>query len=364
MESKQAVQTPIALVVDDDPFMRLLARDALEQAGLRVEEAADGAAGLAAIRELRPDIVLLDVAMPILDGLAVCRALRKLPGGRHIPVLMLTGLDDTSSIDQAYEAGATDFITKPVNASILGHRVKYILSASKSLRELRLSKDRLREVLAHQDRVKEEERTRIAREIHDELGGLLTGIKSYLSFAIDGAERAGSLPDRHMVETCELADLAIDTVRRVISDLRPSVLDQLGLWAALEWYASQIEERTGLACRVTIDASAASRQIDAEQSTALFRIVQETLTNVVRHAKATCVTIDADCHGGSVVITLKDDGKGIEAMRLLNRESWGIAGMYERARYLGGELKITGAEGEGTIVVVRVPLEDSTGAGR
>ena len=150
-------------------------------------------------------------------------------------------------------------------------------------------------------------------------------------------------------------------MRRVISDLRPSVLDQLGLWAALEWYASQVEERTGLTCRVSIDASAAFRQIDAEQSTALFRIVQETLTNVVRHAQASCVTIDADCDGGSVRITLKDDGKGIEAMRLLNRESWGIAGMYERARYLGGELKITGAEGEGTVVVVRVPVDDSNG---
>ena len=125
------MQTPIALVIDDDPFMRLLAREALEQAGLRVEEAGDGAAGLAAIQELRPDIVLLDVAMPGLDGLAVCRALRKLPGGKLIPVLMLTGLDDTNSIEQAYEAGATDFITKPVNAAILGHRVKYILSASK-----------------------------------------------------------------------------------------------------------------------------------------------------------------------------------------------------------------------------------------
>lgn len=357
MDSQDAGQIPVALIVDDDPFMRLLARDSLEKVGMRVEEACDGASGLSAVQEFWPDIVLLDVAMPEIDGITLCRMLRQLPKGKLIPVLMMTGLDDTNSIELAYLAGATDFITKPVNGAVLGHRVRYILNASRTLSDLRQSEDRLREVLAHQDRVKEDERKRIAREIHDELGGLLTGIKSYLSFAIDAAERSGTLPDFHLLDAFGLADTAIDTVRRVITDLRPSVLDHLGLWTALEWYAGQIEERTGLKCWVAIDTSIADKNINSEFSTTLFRIVQEALTNIVRHAVASCVKIDVREQNGSVIITIQDDGKGIEPTRLINRKSWGIEGMFERARYLGGELHITGTEGKGTILVLHVPME-------
>jgi PAS domain S-box-containing protein len=221
---------------------------------------------------------------------------------------------------------------------------------------LRLSQEKLRKVAAHQDRIKEEERKRIAREIHDELGGVLTGIKSYLSFVMQSAERLGMDANRYILEASNLADSAIETARRVITDLRPSVLDQLGLWAALEWYASQIEERTGLQCSVVIDAQAIRVEVGSERSIALFRIVQETLTNVVRHAHASHVTILARCEGDSIVIEVKDDGIGIEPQSLLNRESWGIEGMYERARYVGGELNINGIVGQSTTVVVRMPM--------
>ena len=107
-------QKQLVLVVDDEAIMRLLARATLEQAGFAVEEAGDGQAGLAAFERLQPDLVLLDVVMPILDGFEACRALRKLPGGEHAPVLMMTGLDDSDSINRAYQVGATDFITKPI----------------------------------------------------------------------------------------------------------------------------------------------------------------------------------------------------------------------------------------------------------
>lgn len=224
---------------------------------------------------------------------------------------------------------------------------------------LRQSQDQLRKIAAHQDRIKEEERKRIAREIHDELGGLLTGIKSYLSFVIDSAERYGVAPDRHIVDARDLADSAIETARRVITDLRPSVLDQLGLWAALEWYADQFKERTGLECGLTIDADTAAVEVDPERSTAVFRIVQEALTNVARHAKASRVAIQAICENGHVAIKLMDDGRGIEPQSFLNRESWGIVGMYERARYFGGELNITGAAGQGTVVDLRMPMESA-----
>jgi PAS domain S-box-containing protein len=224
---------------------------------------------------------------------------------------------------------------------------------------LRQSREKLRKMAAHQDRIKEDERKRIAREIHDELGGVLTGIKSCLTFVVEEGERSGAAKNVQVLAARDLADSAIETARRVITDLRPSVLDQLGLWAALEWHAGQIEERTGLTCSMLIDEKTELVDVDGQRSIALFRIVQETLTNVVRHAKASRVAIVVASEGGCVTIEVKDDGIGVEPQSLLNRESWGIEGMYERARFFGGDLSINGIVGQGTTVVLRMPLEEA-----
>ena len=133
----------LVLVVDDDNIMRLLARATLEQGGFAVEEANDGHAGVSAFERLRPDIVLLDVMMPVLDGFGACAALRKLEGGNHAPVLMMTALDDSDSINRAYEAGATDFITKPIAWPMLVHRVRYLLRANRAFLDLAQSQARL-----------------------------------------------------------------------------------------------------------------------------------------------------------------------------------------------------------------------------
>ncbi len=125
-------QRPLVLVVDDDMTMRILARETLEQAGFRVEEAEDGAAAVSALEALRPDVILLDVMMPILNGFDACAALRKLEGGEDVPVLMMTGLDDADSISRVYEVGATDFITKPVTWDLLTHRVNYVLRSNRA----------------------------------------------------------------------------------------------------------------------------------------------------------------------------------------------------------------------------------------
>ena len=138
-----AREAQLVLVVDDDTTMRVLARATLEQAGFRVEEAADGGAAVAAFERLRPDIVLLDVQMPVLDGFDTCAALRKLEGGELAPVLMMTGLDDSESINRAYEVGATDFIAKPIAWPMLGHRVRYLLRANRAFLDLTQSQARL-----------------------------------------------------------------------------------------------------------------------------------------------------------------------------------------------------------------------------
>lgn len=138
-----AGEQQIVLVVDDDVTMRLLVRETLEQAGFRVEEAADGEAGITAFEQFRPDVVLLDVIMPVLGGFGACSAIRRLEGGDHVPVLMMTGLDDSDSINGAYEAGATDFITKPIAWPMLSHRVRYLLRSNRAFRDLTQSQARL-----------------------------------------------------------------------------------------------------------------------------------------------------------------------------------------------------------------------------
>jgi two-component system sensor histidine kinase UhpB len=226
---------------------------------------------------------------------------------------------------------------------------------------LRQSQDALRSLAAHQETIKENERKRIAQEIHDELGSLLTGIKAHVSVSIERAVQAGQTPDALLVDATRLADDAIAAVRRVITDLRPSVLDQLGVWEALAWYANQIELRADFVCECTIDDDAFAVELDPDRSTMLFRIVQETLTNVQRHAEASHVSIHVRRDGRGLVLEVRDDGKGIGLQDDPARQSWGILGMRERARHFGGELTITGEAGAGTTVVLHLPLEDRTG---
>ena len=134
---------PLVLVVDDDATMRLLMRHTLKKAGFEVEEASDGPPAVALFQVRRPDVVLLDVMMPLMDGFAACHELRKLPGGENVPILLVTGLDDMDSINRAYEAGATDFITKPITFPLLAHRVRYVLRAAHAMERVGKSEARL-----------------------------------------------------------------------------------------------------------------------------------------------------------------------------------------------------------------------------
>lgn len=220
------------------------------------------------------------------------------------------------------------------------------------------SRTELRKLADHQERNKEEERKRIAREIHDELGSVLTGIKAYVSVSIERAVSAGHTPDPLLVSATCMADAAMETVRRVIADLRPSVLDDLGIWAALEWYATQIQERSGLECTLMISKRAALVALDPERSITLFRVVQEALTNAVRHAAATQIKILILRHRAIIIVEIRDNGKGIETQQLLSGEALGILGMYERTRHFGGQLKVSGVPGTGTAVRLHLPLEE------
>lgn len=242
------------------------------------------------------------------------------------------------------------------NAWIIVAVARDITRRKRAEQALRESRETLRGLAAHQQHIKEEERKRIAREVHDELGGLLACIKAYVSVAIENAAQEGATADSLLVDAVDLADTAIESVRRVITELRPSILDDLGIWPALQWYAKQLDARTELQCACMIDASALAVEVDPERSTMLFRVVQEALTNVVRHAEASSVAVRVRRLGDVLVVEIEDNGKGIVPERLINGESWGVLGMHERAAYFGADLKITGAPAQGTLVAMSLPL--------
>jgi signal transduction histidine kinase len=219
--------------------------------------------------------------------------------------------------------------------------------------ELHRSFGQLRELAARLQSVREEERARVAREIHDELGQALTAIKIDLAFLLR-ALRADQKQEWEKAESIlKLVDQTILSVRRIGTELRPGILDDLGLVAAVEWAAEEFEARTGTKCR--LDLPDDDIVIDPERTTAIFRIFQETLTNITRHAEATHVDGRLGREGGNIMLEVRDNGRGIGEEELSTGRSLGILGMRERALLLGGELTISGTPGKGTIVRLRIP---------
>jgi signal transduction histidine kinase len=224
---------------------------------------------------------------------------------------------------------------------------------------LRATGEQLRALSANFQSAREDEGIRIARELHDELGGALTSLRwdledvdEVISSSKDVSQLAAL--QKKIKDMMTLTDTTISVVRRIASEMRPSLLDDLGLVEAIEWQAQQFQDRTGIACQC--DCSLEDLDVNQEQSTAVFRIFQEALTNILRHAQATTVDIKVKVEAGCFVLTISDNGRGITEDEKLGVKSLGLLGMRERAQLIGAKLDFAGAKGKGTVVTVRVPL--------
>jgi len=347
------------LLLEDNFTDAELVRYALKNGGLLFswKHVDNKSAYVQELERFAPDLILSDYSLPSFVGYpALATALEKCPA---TPFIFVTGTLGEEVAIETLKKGATDYVLK--------HRLtRLVPSVHRALREarerserrraqeqLRQSHQQLRALSIHLQDVREEERIRIAREVHDELGQGLTGLKLQLTWLASRLPRKPkTLHDKARLIAVRI-DETIHAVRRIATELRPAVLDSAGLLAALEWQATEFQKQTGIRCRVK--SSVRETIWNQDLNTAFFRIFQETLTNVIRHANATRVDVSLSEVGDYLVLEVQDNGRGISDQEIQNTRSIGLLGMRERAALLGGDVHFNGALGKGTLVTVSIP---------
>lgn len=352
------------LIVEDEGIIAHDMERRLIRMGYAVAGIADnGADALSLSEQTQPDIVLMDIVIQgSMDGIETARKLKE---QRDIPVIFLTAHSDDATLDHAKRIQPQAYLVKPFEETEMRTSIElavYRHGAESRIHEQAVS---LRALAARHHSIREEERQHIAREIHDRVTQELTLMKLDLSWV---ARRITHLePDpRHPAITERLQavlttlDTTITAVERLATELRPAILDSLGLPSAVMWQADSFQSRTGIEC--VVHAQEDLPKLNGGHETALFRILQESLTNVLRHANANRVDIGLGLETGGLSMEITDDGSGIQTAKILDPMSTGLIGMRERVLMFGGEIRFHGNPGKGTTVSVFLPLDKPTTA--
>ena len=357
------------LLVDDEPGNLLALEALLEPLGQNLLRAQSGEEALRLVLKHNPALILLDVRMPGMDGFETARMIRQREQSRHTPIIFLTGVvTEMASAFRGYEVGAVDYLIKPLVPEVLRSKVAVFVdlhkknaALTKEIKEriaaethLRESEVQLRALAARLISIREEERARIAREIHDELGQVLTGLKMDATWLARQLAGTGKPLVEKAQAMCQLIDSTMHLVRRISTGLRPEILDDMGLMAAIGWQANEFQKRMGMRCRLRLPEGEVV--LDKERSTAVFRIFQEILTNIARHSKASGVEVNLSISGDLLELKVADDGIGISESQISRNGSLGLLGMRERAQLFGGKVSIHGVPGRGTTVSVSIPM--------
>lgn len=377
------------LVVDDDPGLLDSTTLLLIKAGYAVISCSNAHEALIKIQENSIDVVLSDIRMPGVSGIELLQKIRK--AGFGLPVILMTAHADLDAAVDAVKEGAFDFLIKPAPPDYLLHSIKkafqhinllklkenyklyledMVGERTQSLADeinerihkeeaLMLSEKRLRELSSRLQKVQESERKKIAGELHDKCGQTLTALSINLNIIknqlpAEALEKIGS----RLTDSVGLIEEIAKHVRNVMDDLRPDVLDDYGLVAALRWYGTQFGERTGTI--VSVQGDDLPFRLPEEIESALFRISQEALTNFAKYAEAKEVVLAVEITENMVRLTIKDNGRGFDlssAQTAGKRSGWGQLIMQERAEAVGGRFHIDSGPGKGTKIVVEVQLE-------
>ncbi len=304
------------------------------------------------------DIVISDHNLPQFSSFGAMQVLKE--SGQDLPFIIVSGDIGEDVAVEAMRAGCDDYLLKD-RLTRLGPAVETALARAAMRREKRLAEERLREsesrlsqLAAHLDRVKEEERAAIARDLHDEVGGALASVnygiatlRKYLETHEEGTVALNRLQE-------QVANAAL-SVQRLMKELRPSILDA-GLAPALEWHTREFQRRTGI--RTQFTANRDDLIFPHEISTVAFRVCQESLTNVMKHAQASEAYVELFCDDENVTLEVRDNGRGMAPGDLDKPTSFGVYGMQERARSLGGWLEVSSSP-QGTSVMLSLPLSDN-----
>src|SRR5512138_3230595 len=346
----------VILIVDDDPTARETLVSMLEGENYDLQLAKDGIRALQMLEQLQPDLILLDVMMPGMDGYEVCRRIRSTPQLAEVPIILLTALDDRPSLVKGIESGADDFVSKPADRRELIARVRTVTRLNR-YRMLLEQRENIRHMAERTVAAQEEERQRISRELHDDLGQALT---THL-LALRNLQEDLSLPTEALFERVQsLHDQSYEIlvkIRTLARDLRPPVLDALGLRVAMQTYCTEFTRRTHLP--VIFESEAAMPELPDIYNITLYRVLQEALTNIVKHAQASQVWVDLSVEEEVVTLTVQDNGIGFPE-ETSPSSGIGLTGLQERITLAGGKLSISSTPRRGTILSAQFPLSNSS----
>jgi signal transduction histidine kinase len=372
---------PNLLIVDDTEENLIVLESVIKKINVNLIKAISGFEALEITQGIELALAIIDVRMPGMNGYELALKMNEERPGNKVPVIFLTAnYIDEIEVFKGYDTGAVDYISKPVHNHVLLSKINVFLdlfnqkqtiiddalqlkesadelmttnnALQKSEEKLKNALEQLHQLTQYTERAREEERKAISRELHDDLGQSLTAVKIDLGIIRQSVSDSDVVAKINKVST--LVGDTIKTVQRLTSQLRPEILDDLGLETAIEWYTQEFSQRTGIEVLLEMDSGIT---IAPDTSLTLFRIMQESLTNIARHANATRVEIVLKSIHKLVNFKISDNGIGITEIGLKSKKSFGLIGMKERADSLGGTFDIYSENGYGTVIKLIFPIK-------
>ncbi|WP_341732446.1 response regulator [Microcoleus sp. EPA2] len=334
------------LIVDDSPENLHLLSGILSGAGYKVHLAPSGKLALKFIQSHLPDLILLDIMMPQMDGYQICEQLKASERTKDIPVIFISALDDVFDKVKAFSLGGADYITKPFQQPEVLARIE------NQLRIVKLSKQVIEQSIL-------EERRRMAREIHDTLAQAFTGIIVHLGSAQRAIAINPQQVQTHLKTVKELARLGLAEARRSVQGLRPQLLEDGDLCSAFDRLAIQMSSHTDT--RIVCEVVGAVYSLPPEVENNLLRIGQEALTNAVKYAKASVIKIELVYETSLLMLQVKDNGQGFDIESNFCDTGFGFLGIRERCDRINAQLTVHSQPGEGTEVIISINREEAVG---